>query len=143
MMRLVPLLLLLTACAASKRSPDRYAVINRLWHERATKDQVIKELGPSFEKKHSGIIYWFAWKSIESGHFFDSSGRLKVQFLFVPKEKFNELKKTISCLWDEKSEMKSIGHTVQSIESGKCVSENISYEYRPSMLLYEFRWELN
>jgi len=143
MMRFMPFLLLIVACAASKKSPDRYAMINKLWHERATKEQVIKELGPTFEEKHSGIIYWFTWKSIESGHFFDASGRLKIQFLFVPKERFDELKKTISCSWNEKSEMKSIGHTVHSIESGKCSSENISYSYRPSMLLYEFRWESN
>lgn len=143
MMRFIPFLFLFIACTIEIKSPDRYALINSLWREKATKDQVIKKLGASFEEKHNGIIYSFNWGSIESGHFFDSSGKLEVQFLFVPKEKFDGLKKIISCLWNEKSENKSIGHTVYNIESGKCASENISYVYRPSMLLYEFRWESN
>ena len=135
------LLLSIMACTFSQRNDDRYSVINKLWHEKATKDRVIEKLGSNYEIKHDGIIYRFPWKSIESGHFFDSSGKLMVQFLFVPKERFQDLKKVISCSWNEKSEFKDIGHTVHTIESGKCASENISYEYRPSMLLYEFRWE--
>ena len=102
---------------------------------------MIKELGTGYEEKHKGIIYRFLWNSIESGYFFDSTGKLSTQFLFVPKEKLEELKKIISCAWNEKSEIKDIGHTIHTIESGQCASENISYEYRPSMLLYEFRWE--
>ncbi len=142
MMKLI-LLFLIAACTLSQKNYEKYAVIDQLWHEKATKDQVIKNLGSDFEEKHKGIIYRFPWKSIESGHFFDSSGKLTVQFLFVPKEKFREFKKNISCSWIEKSESKDIGHTIVTIESGKCASENISYEYRPSMLLYEFRWESN
>lgn len=135
------LLFSVMACTFGQNNDDRYSLINRLWYEKATKDRVVEKLGSDYEKKHDGIIYRFPWKSIESGHFFDSSGKLTVQFLFVPKEKFQDFKKVISCSWNEKSESKDIGHTVHTIESGKCASENISYEYRPSMLLYEFRWE--
>ncbi|MCM2349967.1 MAG: hypothetical protein NDI69_08090 [Bacteriovoracaceae bacterium] len=135
------LLFLVAACTFGQKNHERYAVIDRLWHEKATIDQVIKKLGSDYEQKHEGIIYRSSGKSIESGHFFDSSGRLTVQFLFVPREKFKDLKKIISCSWNEKSESKNIGHTIHTIESGKCASENITYEYRPSMLLYEFRWE--
>lgn len=140
MMKLI-LLFLVAACTFGQKNHERYVVIDRLWHEKATIDQVIKKLGSDYEKKHEGIIYRSSGKSIESGHFFDSSGRLTVQFLFVPREKFKDLKKIISCSWNEKSESKNIGHTIHTIESGKCASENITYEYRPSMLLYEFRWE--
>jgi hypothetical protein len=129
------------ACTLGQKSDECYSVINKLWREKATRDQVIEKLGSVYEKKHDGIIYRSPWKSIESGHFFDSVGKLTVQFLFVPKERFQDLKKIISCSWSEKSEFKDIGHTIHTIESGKCASENISYEYRPSMLLYEFRWK--
>ena len=135
------LLFSVMACTLSQKNDDHYTVINTLWREKATRDQVIEKLGSDYEKKHNGIIYRFPWKSIESGHFFDSSGKLSMQFLFVTKERLQDLKKIISCSWNEKSESKDIGHTVHSIESAKCVSENISYEYRPSMLLYEFRWK--
>ena len=98
-------------------------------------------LGSNYETKHEGIIYRLDQTSIESGHFFSPSGKLAVQFLFVPKEKFQDVKKIVSCSWKEKSESRNVGHTVDMIDSGKCCSKNISYEYRPSMLLYEFRWE--
>jgi hypothetical protein len=140
MMKLI-LLFSVMACTLGQKSDERYSVINRLWREKATRDRVIEKLGSDYEKKQDGIIYRFPWKSIESGHFFNSSGNLTVQFIFVPKERFRDLKKIISCSWSEKSESKDIGHTIHTIESGKCASENISYEYRPSMLLYEFRWE--
>jgi len=135
------LLFSVVACTLGQKSDERYSVINKLWREKATRDQVIEKLGSDYEKKHGGIIYRSSWKSIESGHFFDSVGKLTVQFLFVPKERFQDLKKIISCSWSEKSEFRDIDHTIHTIESGKCASENISYEYRPSMLLYEFRWE--
>jgi len=141
MMKFILLLFSIMACSFNQKNNDRYSVINELWHEKANKDRVIEKLGSIYEIKHDGIIYRFPWKSIESGHFFDSSGKLMVQFLFVPKKRFQNLKKVISCRWNEKSEFKDIGHTVHTIESGKCASENISYAYRPSMLLYEFRWE--
>ena len=136
--------LILTACTTALRPQDRYEVIDKLWKDKATRVQVIENLGPSYEKINDGIIYRITgYKEIESGHFFDPSGRLTEQFLFVYKENFEKAKKLIACEWDEKSEMKAMGHTVHTINSGKCDSKNISYEYRPSMLSYEFRWKSN
>jgi hypothetical protein len=137
------ILFLIFSCSTTKKINDRYTDIHSLWRQKATKELLIKKLGKDFKEENNGIIYHFEWEAIESGHFFDTQGNLVVQFLFIPKEKFQDMKSIIACSWNDKTEIEQIGHTFHSIESGKCTTENISYRYRPSMLLYEFRWEKN
>lgn len=53
------LLFSIMACTFGQKNDDRYSVINKLWHEKATKDRVIEKLGSNYELKHDGIIYRF------------------------------------------------------------------------------------
>lgn len=144
MKSLLFILICLIGCT-SNTNPSfqkKYIKMNSLWSENASKTEVIKTFGKEFDEVKDGIIYKIQNSQfIESGHFFDNSQKLVEQFILVDQASLKDLKQHISCEWKEREEKKSVGHTVQTIESGVCGDKNITYEYRPDIRFYEVRWK--
>ncbi|HXH32757.1 MAG TPA: hypothetical protein VNJ01_18310 [Bacteriovoracaceae bacterium] len=139
------LLFFISACTIPTATPKdkKYVQMYDLWKLNPSREDVLNAFGTTFEAKGDGVIYRPSQhkSSIDSGHFFGPTGLLEEQFILISKTDLENLKQQRPCPWREKSEMKSIGHSVQVIESGVCASIGISYEYFPSMLLYEVRWK--
>ena len=54
---------------------------------------------------------------------------------------FSDVPTNIIYKWKESEKIESIGHTVYSVKKGKCVKNNISFEFKPGNNRYEVRWK--
>ena len=137
------LTLILMACSSkTEHSVKKYVQMNSLWLSNSSKREVIESLGSQYKEVQGGIIYELSNSiSIESGHFFSDAQKLVEQFIFLDETDFLDFKKVIPCSWKESEKIESIGHTVYSVKKGKCVKNNISYEFKPGNNRYEVRWK--
>jgi len=121
---------------------DNNILMNDLWQKKATAEDVKKVFGDNFKQVDSGIIYTFpSSKFPERGFFFDSSDKLRGQFIFMNKAALENFKKAITCDWKESEEKKTIAHYTKMIKKGSCSSLSISYEADPSLNAFEVRWK--
>jgi hypothetical protein len=145
-MRAIFIILLSLCFSCSTKSTDhaedKYVLMNDLWQNRATAEDVKKTFGHHFKDVESGIIYTFPnSKFPERGFFFDSSNKLRGQFAFMDQASLERLKKTIKCEWKEIEEKRSIAHYTRIFKKGSCSNPSISYETYPDLNAYEVRWK--
>ncbi len=140
---IVPLLLFISACTSSAEpKKNKYLVLNELWKNRSTSNEVIKMLGNDYVKNDSGILYLYPnSKRPEIGLFFDSSDRLIEQFVFMGEQALQQFKSDIDCKWQETEEKKDIGHYQRIIKKGTCTALSIGYETYLDLNAYEVRWK--
>ena len=131
------------SCTNAKQIQNKkFLLMDSLWKTKSYKAQVIKTLGSSYEEVSKGVVYKIPGRQfIESGHFFNSSGQLSEQFIFVDKGTFEEFRESFPCNWIETSDMKGSKHSVQKIPAGSCEAKNIQYEFTPAKNSYELRWK--
>ncbi len=141
---IIPFLISAIACSQiSAKDKPRYELMDHLWSGNAKKNEVIDVFGVPSEIQDEGIIYRLnqSRSSIESAHFFDKNDRLESQFILLTENELQNLKDRLKCPWEIQKKVLNTSHSVRTIESGKCISKNISYEFRPISVLYEVRWE--
>lgn len=132
------------ACAqVSTKAQERYEVMDRLWGKRATKAEVLTKFGIPSEQESQGIVYRPSQHrgSIVSAHFFDKNNTLEEQFILMHENELQKLKGQLKCAWEIQKKVLSTPHTVRTVESGRCLSRNISYDFLPTSVLYEVRWK--
>ena len=138
-------LLLFVVCCTSNNSSstkDRYEVMNDLWQMKADKSAVISALGANYHTVSGGITYSFpTFEYPKSGHFFNQSNRLIVQFIFLDGKEFEMFKDKVKCPWEVVKKKDFSGHAIKTMEYGTCKSLNISYKYPSNLNTYEIRWE--
>lgn len=138
------LLLSFVSCAQiSARTQTRYEIMDQLWNKKATKAEVIAVFGVPSEEGNQGIAYRPSQfrNSIVSAHFFDKNNTLEEQFILMHDDELQKLKEHLKCSWKIQEKVLSTPHTVRTVESGKCDSRNISYDFLPTSVLYEVRWK--
>ena len=127
---ILPLLLSISACTTSdENKKSKYLVLNELWEKQSTKSEVIKFLGDDYIETDSSILYRYPnSKRPEIGLFFDSSGKLTEQFVFMPEQALRKFKSAIDCKWQETEEKKDVAHYQRIIKKGTCPALSISFE---------------
>jgi hypothetical protein len=145
-MRIV-FLTILTLCFSCSTKPtdqvkDKYALMNDLWKDKASAEDIKRAFGDGFKEVESGIIYTFPnSKFPELGFFFDSSNKLRGQFAFMDEASLGRFKKALKCNWQETQEERTIAHYIRTIKKGLCTDLSISYETYLSLNAYEVRWK--
>ena len=116
--------------------------MNDLWRMKATPDEIKKIFGGSYIVVDEGITYSYPnSKFPEMGFFFDSSNKLREQFVFLPEDKLQEFKKETDCKWKETEEVKNVAHYQRTIKKGSCSTLSITYETYLGLNAYEMRWK--
>lgn len=102
--------------------------MNDLWKMNGGIEDVKKVFGNKSRPVESGIMYTNPnSKFPEMAFFFDSSNKLREQFVFLQKAKLQEFKKEINCNWQETVETRDIAHYQRTIKKGSCPELNITY----------------
>ena len=137
------LLLLISACSSSAENKKyKSLMLNELWENHSTKNEVIKSLGYGFIEVDSGIVYTYpSSKRPEIGLFFDASNRLVEQFAFLDETSLQHFKKSVNCKWEEAEEVKNVAHYQRTIKKGSCSTLSITYETYLGLNAYEVRWK--
>lgn len=140
---IVSLLFFISACSSNaENKKNQYLVLNELWEKQSTKSEVIKSLGGGFKEVDSGIVYTYPNSNRPRiGLFFDSSNRLREQFVFLQEAALQDFKKAINCNWKETEEVRDIAHYQRTIKKGSCPDLSISYETYLDLNAYELRWK--
>lgn len=144
-MRLTILMFFLFASCKSNHSSlgnGRYEKLNNLWQTKASRSEVIFALGADYQEVQNGITYSFPeFNYPQSGHFFNKSNQLIIQFIFLGEKEFEKFKTEVRCHWDVVRKKDSSGHAIKTVEYGACKSLNITYAYPSNLNTYEIRWE--
>ena len=125
------------------KSKPRYEIMVNLWKIEATKEKVIEKFGTPSELQAEGIVYRPNQLpgSIKSAHFFGKDGKLDSQFILLSEAELQKFKEELKCSWEIHKKVLNSPHTVRTVESGKCISKNITYDFLPTSVLYEVRWD--
>jgi hypothetical protein len=138
------LLFILVSCAQTPtRALERYEVMDNLWKKKASRSEIVKTFGAPTNEEKTGIAYIPNHKrsSIVSAHFFNQDNMLDEQLILVQNDELQKLKLDLNCPWDIQEKVISTSHTVRTVETGRCPSRNISYEFLPTSGVYEVRWK--
>ena len=109
---------------------------------KANSAEVKKTFGDKFSIVESGIAYNYPnTKFPEMAFFFDSSNKLREQFVFLQEAALQEFKKAMNCKWKETEEVKAMAHYQRTIKKGSCPELGISYETYLDLNAYELRWK--
>lgn len=141
---LITILALCFSCSTKQiaEKKDKYILMDDLWREEATIDEIKKTFGDHFKEVESGIIYTFPNSNFpETGFFFDSSSKLRGQFVFMDEASLARFKKAMKCNWKETEETKLVTHYTRTYTKGSCTDLSISYETYPEMNAFEVRWK--
>jgi hypothetical protein len=121
---------------------SKYIQMNDLWKMNARIKDVKKVFGNRTTTVESGILYTYPnSKFPEMAFFFDSSNKLREQFVFLQESALQDFKKTINCKWKETEEIKNIAHYQRTIKKGSCPELNITYKTYIDLNAYELRWK--
>ena len=133
----------ISACSSGPASKkNKYLLLNELWQKHSAMSEVVQILGKGYVKVDSGLVYRYPnSKRPEIGLFFDSSGKLTEQFVFMDEKALIQFKSSIDCRWKETEEKKDIAHYQRTIKKGSCPSLSISYETYLDLNAYEVRWK--
>jgi hypothetical protein len=105
-------------------------------------EDVKKVFGNKSHSVESGIIYTYPnSKFPEMAFFFDSSNKLREQFVFLQEAELQKFKSTINCKLKETVETRDIAHYQRTIKKGSCSELNITYETYPDLNAFELRWK--
>jgi hypothetical protein len=140
---ILPLLVFFSACSSiAENKKNQYLVLNELWEKQSTRSEVVKILGNGFKEVDSGIVYTYPNSNRPRiGLFFDSSNKLREQFVFLQEAALQEFKKAMKCKWKETEEVRDIVHYQRTIKKGSCSELNINYETYLDLNAYELRWK--
>jgi hypothetical protein len=120
----------------------KFIHMNDLWKMNAGIEDVKKVFGNKSHSVESGIIYTYPnSKFPEMAFFFDSSNKLREQFVFLQEAELQKFKSTINCKWRETQEIKDIAHYQRTIKKGYCSQFNITYETYLDLNAFELRWK--
>lgn len=141
----VLLLFLMTfvSCSSSfKKTSKPYVLMNSLWKKSASKEEVVETLGSEYKNIEGGIRYYYPEipDSVKSAHFFESD-KLVEQFIFLDETSLSDFLVQIPCSWEKNAKRKNHGHTFYIVKEGRCVKDNITYQYLPGNGHYEVRWK--
>jgi hypothetical protein len=130
------------ACSLQKQKYESKPVLmDSLWKNTSTKEDIIKKLGNEYKDLGYAVVYPSKWKgSISSVHWLKDNV-LSEQIIYLDEKSFEQMKLDISCNWEENETLEGHGHTVYSIKHGKCIENNIDYNYKPGSAHYEVRWK--
>lgn len=134
----------LSSCSSSSSADgkNKYFQMNELWKMKANSAEVKKTFGDKFSIVESGIAYNYPnTKFPEMAFFFDSSNKLREQFVFLQEAALQEFKKAMNCKWKETEEVKAMAHYQRTIKKGSCPELGISYETYLDLNAYELRWK--
>lgn len=121
---------------------SKYIQMHELWKMNASVDDVKKVFGLNFIGVDSGITYSYPnSKFPEMGFFFDSSNKLREQFVFMQEKALTQFKSSLDCKWKETEEVRDIAHYQRIIKKGACPSLSITYETYLDLNAYEVRWK--
>lgn len=132
------------SCSSNDRAiaKSKYIQMNELWEMNARIEDVKTVFGNKTTTVESGIIYTYPnSKFPEMAFFFDSSNKLREQFVFLQESALQDFKKTINCKWKEIEEIKNIAHYQRTIKKGSCPELNITYQTYIDLNAYELRWK--
>lgn len=143
MMKYIFLSLFFTlACSSNgEKEESRSVVMNSLWKSKATKQEIIKKLGNEYNDLGYALVYPTKWESsVKSVHWFKDDV-LNEQIIHLDEKSLEQMKLDIPCPWEESEKKEGHGHTVYLVKRGKCVQNNIEYNYKPGNAYYEVRWK--
>jgi hypothetical protein len=121
---------------------SKYIQMNDLWKMNGGIEDVKKVFGNKSRPVESGIMYTYPNSNFpEMAFFFDSSNKLREQFVFLQEAALQELKKEINCKWKETVETRDIAHYQRTIKKGSCPELNITYETYLDLNAFELRWK--
>lgn len=121
---------------------SKYIQMNDLWKMNGGIEDVKKVFGNKSRPVESGIMYTYPNSNFpEMAFFFDSSNKLREQFIFLQEAELQKFKSTINCKWKETQEIKDISHYQRTIKKGSCSELNITYETYLDLNAFELRWK--
>jgi hypothetical protein len=141
---LMLILLALSSCSSSDtiEQKNKYIQMNDLWKKKASSADVQNVFGDKLNSVDSGITYNYPNTNFpEMAFFFDSSNRLREQFVFLQEAALQEFKKAMNCKWIETEVVKDIAHYQRTIKKGSCPALSITYETYLGLNAYEVRWK--